>query len=442
MRSVNARGTQTRHDQGFAILLSLLLVLILTIFGYWMLLIAENHYAASRMLYDSENARIISEAGATKLVLQHNSQEPRFFTDPQTWNGLELKPRVWNGYRFTGRLAAPWDPAGMNMLNLHVQKARSFANLELPVRQMRFEDFAFFSDAAQTLPPSTLFDGIVFSRGGLIVDRPARFREAVYNDVSPSFYASYRKPNRIRLDFPFSMQTVSNPNGLNITGQDPRFWQINHYYLNLDQLELWPRFSEWEVRYKGIVIGQTSRLALAFDRSVRVSQTYREITHFPSGKTQASLYIVSSEDVSITSSVQSLQGSLHEHPLCFYSGKEISVLNDRCSIRIEACLISSGESSIHVSTGIESLSDDEKQSWLSEIRSSVFIVEPEKKVEFLEALNANRKIVWFRGSVGIKGSFVIAPDINQLHFESCRALHNFIPSFPFVQIVEGRRKWL
>jgi hypothetical protein len=102
--------------RGFALLLSLLLVLILTIFGYWMLLIAEKHYAASRSLYDSENARIISQAEATLLVLQHNSEEPRFFTDPQRWNGLQLKPYVRNDYHISGGLAAAWTSIAPNLM--------------------------------------------------------------------------------------------------------------------------------------------------------------------------------------------------------------------------------------------------------------------------------------------------------------------------------------
>src|SRR5687767_5001857 len=125
-----------RQSSGFAILLSLLLVLILTIFGYWMLLLAETHYAATKQLYDSENARTISVAASTRLLVLHNSQQPRFFSDPLTWNGLQLKPFEFQQYRITGNLAAPWDPIGINLLNLQVRKGRSFASRELPLRQL------------------------------------------------------------------------------------------------------------------------------------------------------------------------------------------------------------------------------------------------------------------------------------------------------------------
>ena len=429
-----------RDLKGFAILLSLLLVLILTIFGYWILLLVEQHYSATRLLYDSENARILSDAAAAWLVLQHNEDPPGFFTDPHMWNGLEIKPFVWNGYRITGNLSAPWNSTGLNLIDFRVQRSRSYARMQLPVRQIRFEDFALFGEFQQSLFASSLFDGMVFVRGGLNIDQPVRFRESVHNDVSPEFLATFARPNAVRIGFT-SMDAISAlPDGLKITGKDPRFWQTDHYQLDLDRIQVARVKDLWEVRYGGIAIGQTGNLILSFDDSLSVSQTYAEIPTLPTGKQEASLYVASSGEIHLNGSIQTLQMAQSEHPLCFLSLSLIRVNSEKCAIRMNACLISSG--GVQLDSGTSALADAEKQSWISEIQNSGFILEPEKKGELLKALQENQKMIWIRGSISVKGSLITSQDILQLHFEACRKVHSLIPSFPFVQIVEGKKRWL
>ena len=437
---IDPHGVPMRSVKGFALLLSFLLVLILTIFAYWMLLLAEKHYAATRILFDTENARIIADAVATRLVLQHNLQMPGVFTDPSSWSGLQLNPFFLNDYRVSGNLAAPWSDTAINLLRLQVEKKRSIAGMELPVRQIRFEDFALFSDAPQTLGTSTLFDGMLFVREGLTLAQPVRFREAVHNNVSPSFHASYRKPNRIWFDFqPLNAPVLSDP--LNITGQAAPFWQSDHYELDLDHLEFSRLSDSWKVRYKGITVGETQTLTLSFDRSVHVSQSFRELSHLPAPGPLVTLSIASKEELVIKGSIQSLQINQQEYRLLLFAESLIRVSSPLSAVRIDACILSSGEPSLHVETGDDPLSNPDLDSWINEIHGSAFVMEPEKKGDFLQALQTNQRIVWFRGSVGLKGSLFISPDITQLHFEACRSIHYPIPSFPFVEVVEGKKKW-
>ena len=429
-----------RAVKGFALLLSLLLVLMLTIFAYWMLLLAEKHHAATRILYDTENARIIAEAAANRLVLQHNLQAPGVFTDPANWSGLQLKPFFLNEYRIAGSLATPWNDTAINLLQLQAEKKRSFARMELPVRQIRLEDFALFSDVAQTLSTSTLFDGMLFVRDGLTLEQPVRFREAVHNNVSPSYHASYRKPNRIWLDFqPLIAPALSG--SLNITDEAGPFWQSDHYELDLDKLSISRTSDSWEILYNGIPIGESQTLMLAFDRSVHISQSFRELPHLPGPLTPVTLSIASKEDLIIKTSIQSLQINQQEYRLLLYSESLIRISNPFSAVRIDACILSSGKPSLQVEAGANPIPGSDLDSWIHEMHGSAFVLEPEAKGTFLKALQSNQKIVWFRGSVALKGSLVVAADITQLHFEACRSLHPPIPSFPFVEIVEEKKKW-
>src|SRR5688572_10245722 len=127
-----------RPVKGFALLLALLLVFLLTVFACAMLLLAQDHYGSSRMLHDSENARTVCESVGYRLVRQHNFDTPRFFLDPLAWDGLRMKPLVWNGYGIQGTLSEPWNSTDINLLRIKVQRARSLASLEIPVEQIRF----------------------------------------------------------------------------------------------------------------------------------------------------------------------------------------------------------------------------------------------------------------------------------------------------------------
>jgi hypothetical protein len=42
---------------------------------------------------------------------------------------------------------------------------------------------------------------------------------------------------------------------------------------------------------------------------------------------------------------------------------------------------------------------------------------------------------------GVLASIFAAEDLNELHFESSHFDYLYIPSFPFVKIVEGSQQW-
>jgi hypothetical protein len=266
-----------------------------------MLLLAEKHYAASRMLLDSENARIAAQSAATRLVLQHNMEMPRFFSEPSSWNGLELNPLTWEDYVISGALEQTWSATEMNMLHLRARRKRSFGQLDLPLRHIRFEDFALYSDAPQSLATSTLFDGNVFVRGGMAIDQPVRFRDAVHNDVTPAHYASFRKRNSVRFEFPV-FNAPAWPSGLNMELRAAPFWNTDHYEINLDRLDLSRAGDQWIVRYEGTFLAQIPELVLSFDEDLHITQTFHRIPHVPGTKPEAALYIVSKKDVSIRTS--------------------------------------------------------------------------------------------------------------------------------------------
>ena len=432
-----------RTVKGFAIFLSLMLVLIFTVFTFWMLLVTQAHYSASRTLFENENARIISETAIQNMVLTHNNQQPRFFLNPQKWDQLNLKPYAWNGYSISGSLFAQWSPLLVNLLDLRAVKGRYASEIQVPVRQMRLEDFALFSDSGQSLSTSTLFEGNVFIRNGLTLNMPSIFREIVINDVSPAYNASYRKTYRPNWDFPLLPDLFPsgwNTGGLPITSKNPLFWQGNQYVLDLDALDISPSGKDWQVRYKGISLGKAAKLILSFDDQVSVRQTFVEIPHLPPVQQEQSMYIHSTSEITLASSIQNLQGKTYSIAFCFLSEKSIRISSQTSAVRISASLIALED--LFVNTGVNTPDDTEKQSWSSEIHGSTFVLEPPKMQELLQALNNNENVVWCRGSVGVHGTIHVSPDLIQLHFEARNKNHALIPSFPFVEIVEGREQWL
>jgi hypothetical protein len=99
------------------------------------------------------------------------------------------------------------------------------------------------------------------------------------------------------------------------------------------------------------------------------------------------------------------------------------------------------DSSVIVNPGSVNVSSAEIISWKNEIGRSSFLVEPEKKTALLSALNSEEKIVWFQDSVALTQALSIADDVTEVHFQSSKFTYNFLPSFPFVRIVEGSQQW-
>jgi hypothetical protein len=427
--------------KGFALFLSLMLILILSVFACCLLLVTQSHYAASRALFESDNARIVSDAALHYMLQLHNHQQPRFFQDPQRWNQLRLQPFFWNGYRITGTLANSWNPLANNLLTLRADKGRYASEISAQLRQLRLEDFALFSDGPQSLPGSTLFEGKVYSASSLALNDHCRFRDLVFNPVSPDFYASYRRKSDAYLDFATIKELCPagwNAGSLAITGKSPVFWQTDHYLLDLDALDLSFVGKRWRIFYKGKALGDADLPGLTFDDRLEVRQTYREIPWFASGKPDQSFFVVSSGDLIIKSSIQSL---LAQYYLGFglVSSKKIIIDPQDSATRIQALLVSFED--FIADSGSTPMDAVEQQSWEVETRESAFLVEPEMKINLSSAITNHEKVLWFRGTVAVHGELQIAKDVTQVHFASTRTVHSALESFPYVELVEGDEQW-
>ena len=430
-----------RIVNGYALFLSLMLILMLSVFAFWLLLMSEAHYAASRALFEGDNARIISDAALQYLVQLHNHQQPRFFTDPYRWNQLQLKPFWWNQYQISGALNASWNASQPNAFTLRADKGRYASELQATVRQLRLEDFALFSNSSQTIATSTLFDGAVYMPS-LTLNKSCRFRECVFNEVSPSYYASYRRKSTTYLDF--SAITDLFPAGWNagsilIQSKNPLFWQTDHYSFDLDALDVSAVGKKWRIFYQGKSIGDATFPGIIFDDRVQVHQTYREMSWLSTGKPDLSFYVSATGDFIFKSSVQTLQGQSLALRLCFVTSKNISISPDSTATRMNATLVAIGD--IEADTGSAVLDPIQKKSWQSEIRGSAFLIEPVLNTDLLAALNNGEKILWFRGTVAFMGDFHGSADLKNIHYEATRKIHSALGSFPYTEIVEGGEQW-
>jgi hypothetical protein len=431
-----------RTVKGFALFLSLMLILILSVFAFWLLMISQAHYAASRTLFESENARIISEAAVQYMVQKHNHQKPRMFFDPLQWNQQQLKEYYWNGYRITGSLSASWSTLQTNLLTLRADKGRYASEIQAGIRQLRLEDFALFSNNRQMLSTSTLFDGLVYTPPELIVQKPVRFRGLVYNQVSPEFNASYRRKAEADLEFPLLAELFPpgwNAGGILISGKNPMFWQTDRYVLDLDALDFSAVGKKFRILYQGKTLGDVDWPGISFDDRVQIQQSYQEIPWLSSGKTEQSFYIVSAGDFMIGSSIQALQLNSSVLHLCLVSGNNIQILPVDAETRVEAMLIAFGD--VFIDGGAAILAAAEKQSWNSEITGSAFLVEPIAKTDLLKAIENNEMVLWLRGTTAVGGELHVAEDLKQLHFEATRHVHSSLDPFPYVELVEGERQW-
>jgi hypothetical protein len=160
-------------------------------------------------------------------------------------------------------------------------------------------------------------------------------------------------------------------------------------------------------------------------------------------------YFSSISNVFVDSSIQPIESGTHRHPICFVSGGAIQVSSQSPRIvRIHALLMVFGsaifagiDSGLIVNPGSANVSSAEIISWKNEIGRSSFLVEPEKKTALLSALDGVEKIVWFQDSVALTQALSIADDVTEVHFQSSKFIYNFLPSFPFVRIVEGSQQW-
>jgi len=442
--------------KGFALVLSLLLVLLLTLFAISLLWIASSYYAVPHHLLEIENARLACQSAMQWLVDRHNLETDPvpFFFDQRNWSGSEIKPFVWNGFQIFAESRAPWDPIGTNLFVVRAIKGEYKAEQSLRIRQRRPENFALFADSPVRLPLSSLIDGLIFVRSSLELQQPTRFREAVYADIQPLRNASFRKMTFQRLPFPqlkeflslSAVQEHAQEKGLTVTQEHPAFWRGDAFEVDLDQLQFERRGDSWSIGYGGTAIGTVKELHIWFDGPVRIRQTERAAEFFPTGKSQFPLRLSTASDLFLDTSVQSLEGSMVEHPICFISGGVIHITSRvRKAVRFHASLIalgSSNDASLVIEAGGEPITPEQVSNWQREIDSSVFVLEQQKRDELMQVLEEGEKIVWFRGSLLLKSGLQIPVDLTQLHFEASTKAYPFLPSFSFVYIEEGSRQWL
>jgi hypothetical protein len=461
---------RTRHLQlrnlamtqrGFALVLSLFLLLLLTIFGFSLLLLASSYFRSAKNLTDNQKARLVCEQATRYMVDRHNMDptSPRFFFDPQSWTQGTMVPFQWQGHEIAATFQPPWNASGPNALQVSASRGRFRAYQTLNIRQRRLEDFALYTNASLQFAVQPLFDGLVYSAGNLDFLTPvARFRElAQAGNISPSGNVSFRRMSLQRLDYPALDQFLgvanffsdAQQNGLIISNANPLFWKGNHYELNLDLLQIARSQGRWQLHYNGADLGLVSSLHLWFDDHVYIQQSFAAMGYLPTGKPQVPLYISSSSDVTILSNLQKMFSQSAEHPLFLFATDALYL----SSALPRAATISAGilvlgtdpvgatEYSVLIQPGGTILSTADKQIFLSQIRDSAFVVEPQKRNSLIQSLQNDGKIVWFRGSLLTAGPLQIPPDLEQLHFQASCGTYPLLPSFPFVFQEESSRRW-
>jgi hypothetical protein len=446
---------------GFALVLSLMFLLVLTLLALILLLISGSYYASAHNLFENENARIACEQVTRLMVDTHNFDQavPRFFHDPAHWQGKQLIPYVWNGYSVTGQLKSAWNLAAVNDVQLNVSKGRYNSGLNCNIDQIRLEDFALYLNTTQSLPAASLIDGRVFVPNGLDLQSPiVRFRDFVEGNVTPGLNASFRKTTAQTFAYPAltslctagQFLTEAQTKGLYIASQNSIFWNGAEYELNLDLIQLEKQTgNRWRVLYDGIDLGIIKSLHIGFDNVVRIKQSHAQIPHLTDSKTIVPIYFSSASNVLLDSSLQSVESANYRHPICVVASGSISISQlAPAFVRIQALLIAFGTSnynglasSLILIPGPNPVSSTELDSWRTEIHESAFSVEADKRESLLAVLQNGGKVIWFRGSVGLTASIFFAEDLNELHFESSHFDYLYIPSFPFVKIVEGSQQW-
>ena len=441
--------------KGFALVASLLFVLIMTLFGFSVLLMASGYYSSTRSLFEKENARIANESAAQWIVAQHNSgnSDPPYLFDSLNWNGTAIRSFQWNEHAISAGFENIWNP-GTNRLTLTVRKGPFVASQTLEMRQIRLEDFALFSTQSQILPYASLFDGTVFARGSIEIQRPTvRFREFVYAEVQPEYYASFRKRTQQSLEFPNLEQMIpvqafmdeGSKSGVVILNRDALFWENGHYSLDLDKLEIDPLNGLWHLQYKGKDLGTHYSLVFWFDGDLQVFRTEPPVSLIPSLKPRTPLYLVASGDVQIDSNLSPVESPSGIHPLCVIAANAIRLTASvPRACHLDACLIALGSGDtggLKMETGGRDLTTLEKEGFLFAVRNSAFLVEEEKKEALLNAVETGEKTVWFRGSVILNAALQGSSDLTQAHFQASEDVYPLLPPSLFVHIVEGSRQW-
>lgn len=443
--------------KGFALGITLLFLFLLTLLGFSILLIAGNYYSSVRNLTDNENARLLCESALEEMVNRHNLENAtsRFFFDPASWQNLAMKPYIHAGFTVSAKLSGPWNGMSVNQLTVSARKGSHLGEQRAGIAQIRPENFALYSDAPVSLPFSSLFDGLVYVQDGMQLLQPeVRFREAAQGDFFPEDHASFKQRSYTTLAYPeidswlnaASFASIASTTGFVVSNKNALFWMTDGYELDLDQLHIDPFGKQWKIRYRGTDVAVVSTLLFWFDDRVTIHQAERSTSFLGTEKARTPFYVGSAVEVILESGVLSIEAATFTHPLCFISAGTIRIGSNVPQVcRVEACLIALGAdvsgASLSIEPGGMPISLSQKDQFLFELNTSAFLHEGTKRDAMQTAMEAGRKIVWFRGSVIAKSMISFPLDLSQVHFQSSQDTYSLFPSFPFVRITEGSRQW-
>lgn len=449
------------NKNGFALLMTLLVLLLLTAFGFGMLLLAGSYFQSTKNLHGNEDARIACQYSTKFMLDRHNfgATLPRFFFDSQLWQSNTMTPFQWNGYTIEARLPQPWSDLNMNLLQVSAKKGKFVSQQTIGLQQRRLEDFALYSDADLSLSESPLFDGLVYSAGMIDLVKPdVRFREVGQASlIQPLSNATFRKRTLQSFAYPQLDQHINftmvhdhaQQNGFLVVNRNPLFWNVDHYEIDLNRLEFIPAGADWRIRYNGVELGIFHSLHLSFEERLQIKQTVISVDLLPSNKPVVPLYVSSSSDIELSTNLQTLFSANAEHPLLLISGG-VLILKSALpqATYFGSTMIVFGSHSVglgHYSVLMESggipLTPTEKNTFLYEVRNSGFVLETSKRGTLLTALQNDRKIVWFRGSLAIEASIQQSADLEELHFEASKYRYPLLPALPFVHELESNRQW-
>lgn len=448
-----------KSRNGFALLLTLLFVLLFTLFGFAILLLAGNYYASARTVFEKENARLACDQAVRLMVDRHNLADgsPRFFFDPSLWLTRRLAPFQWNGHEITASFDKPWSALGPNVLQAAARKGPFSASQVVEVRQRRIEDFALYTDALQELPCASLFDGPVFAREGIRLDVPgASFRSVTQGEVDPEGFATLRRPTLQKLDYPKADDLASaatfhqeaQKNGYVVPPQHPSFWTGGHYECNFDLLQLVKKpHNKWLVRYGGSDLAVVVRPILWFDGPVAVSQNAAKGA-FSIPRPVLPVYVASAAGITILTDLHAMEDSGFRYPLALVAGGAVRIDSSApAALRLEALVLAlgwetSGSSrfSLLIEPSTRPATEEQKHAFRADVMASGFLLEDEMRANLLSELNAGEPVVWFRGGLALTESWLISNGVH-VHFQGSSDVYPLIPALPFVTIIEGSRLW-
>ena len=443
--------------KGFALGITLIFIFLFTLLGFAILMIAGNYYSSVRNLMDDENGQVLCDSAIGEMVDRHNldSTATPFFFDPALWQKNTLKSYDRMGFTISAKFGGAWSPISVNQLTTSARRGNHLAEQTAGISQIRMENFALYTDGSFILPLSSLFDGLVFVRNGMELLQPdVRFLEITQGNFFPSGNAAFQRKTFHTFAYPelgtmltgSALASQALITGVLISGKNPIFWQAGNYEIDLDQLQINPVGNKWQIRYKGADVGIASSLLLWFDDRLTIHQADRNTSYLAAEKPKAPLYLGSIAEIVLDSNLLPLESAKFTHPLCLISAGSVRISSKvPIACRLQSLLIALGTdalgSSLVIEPGGTPITAQQKAQFIFEMNTSSFVHEDSKLNALQTALDAQQKVVWFRGSLITRSGIAFSGDLSQVHFQESYDGYPLLPPFPFVRIAEGTRQW-